>query len=96
MDIHTNPNADFSDSPSMDRFGLVGRYASRIASTSDVRTLESKASCAATPVKFGRLAREPEAKSQPDPRSQRPFVQPTAPVHLLNVVAGHVVHPEPT
>jgi hypothetical protein len=77
------------------RFGLVGRYASRIASTTEVRTLESKLSRSATPIKFGRLARGPEVQSQPDRQGQRPSTQSAVPVHSLNVVAGHAVHPEP-
>ena len=81
--------------PIQDGFGLISQYASRMASTAELRTRERDRLMTAEPVKFGRLARAHETNKRPFERLPAPRTRPIVPVHLLHVIAGHRPEPEP-
>lgn len=95
------PGHDSSDSvstelvPIHDGFGLISHYASRMASTAELRKREKDRLMPAEPVKFGRLARAQETNKRPFERLPAQRTRPVNPVHLLHVIAGHSPTPEP-
>jgi hypothetical protein len=93
--LDTGDSQSIVAAASPNRHGVVALYASRLASTADVRTREKHRLACAEPVKFGRVTRTPQTNGCTDHQASAPRSRPTVPPQFLNVIAGHTTQSEP-